>query len=139
MTILFAIGRDSADGRIVLKKNAFGARRLDIVWDYGRTNRTLITSMEGAMRDVAAAYGGSMDVAPFWKYFRRTVTVHPLGGCVMADTPEQGVVSSAGEVFGYPGLFVSDGSVIPSSIGFHPAMTIAANAERIADHVIATT
>jgi cholesterol oxidase len=55
----------------------------------------------------------------------------------MAGTPADGVVSADGEVHGYPGLFVSDGSVIPSSIGFHPALTIAAVAEHIAGAIVA--
>jgi cholesterol oxidase len=48
------------------------------------------------------------------------VTVHPLGGCHLSESPEQGVVSVGGEVHGYPGLYVADGSVIPTAIGFHP-------------------
>jgi cholesterol oxidase len=40
-------------------------------------------------------------------------------------------------VHDYPGLFVSDGSVVPTSIGFHPVMTIAALAERSAEAVCA--
>jgi cholesterol oxidase len=135
-TILFAIGRDSADGRLVLAKRR-GGRALDVVWDYGARNARLVESMSAAMRELAGAYGGTFDIAPFWKYFRRIVTVHPLGGCVMAESPDEGVVSPWGEVFGYPGLFVADGSVIPSSIGFHPAMTISAVAERISDAVVA--
>jgi choline dehydrogenase-like flavoprotein len=35
-----------------------------------------------------------------------------------------------GEVFGYPGLFVADGSLYPRSPGIGPSMTIAALAER---------
>ena len=46
------------------------------------------------------------------------------------------MVSPSGEVHGYPGLFVSDGSVIPTAIGFHPAMTIAALSERNAEAVV---
>jgi cholesterol oxidase len=53
----------------------------------------------------------------------------------MADSPATGVVSAEGEVYGYPGLFVADGSVVPTSIGFHPAMTIAGIAERTADAI----
>ena len=41
-----------------------------------------------------------------------------------------------GKVHGYPGLFVADGSVVPTSIGFHPAMTISALSEYIAEAVI---
>ncbi len=55
----------------------------------------------------------------------------------MGGTPDDGVVDPSGEVHGYPGLFVTDASVIPSSIGFHPAFTIAANAERISEGLAA--
>jgi cholesterol oxidase len=64
------------------------------------------------------------------------MTVHSLGGCHISDSPETGVVATNGEVYGYPGLHVSDGSIIPSSIGFHPAMTIAALSEHIAQAVV---
>ena len=50
----------------------------------------------------------------------------------MADSRDRGVVNAAGEVFGYPGLYISDGSVIPSSLAVNTSLTILANAERIA-------
>ena len=58
------------------------------------------------------------------------ISVHPLGGCAMGDSPESSVVNHAGEVFGCPGLFVCDGAMIPKPIGLNPSMTIAALAER---------
>jgi cholesterol oxidase len=61
--------------------------------------------------------------------------VHSLGGCHLSEGPDRGVVSPRGEVHGYPGLYVADGSVVPTAIGFHPAMTISALAEYIADNV----
>jgi cholesterol oxidase len=51
----------------------------------------------------------------------------------MADTPEDGVVNTKGEVFGHPGLYVVDASVIPTSTGPNPSLTIAAIAEYFAD------
>ena len=50
----------------------------------------------------------------------------------MADTRSAGVVDAEGEVFGYPGLYVSDGAAIPSSLSVNTSLTILANAERIA-------
>jgi cholesterol oxidase len=41
-------------------------------------------------------------------------------------------VDSYGEVFGYPGLFVADGSIMPGPVGPKPSFTIAAMAGRIA-------
>ena len=49
----------------------------------------------------------------------------------MGTTPTDGVVDHRGEVFGYRGLFIADGSIIPRPIGRNPSMTIAALAERI--------
>ena len=130
MTNLFAIGQDNANGIV-----RFTDDRIDVEWAYAEENRALVDRMEQAMRDVAAAYGGTFAPLVSWTAFRRILTVHSLGGCRLSSDPDRGVVSTEGEVHGYPGLFVADGSVIPTSIGFHPCMTIAAVAERISDAV----
>ena len=59
-------------------------------------------------------------------------TAHQVGSCRMADDRADGVVDSDGVVFGYPGLYVSDGAAIPSSLAVNTSLTILANAERIA-------
>lgn len=128
MTNLFAIGRDNANGVVRLR-----GRGIDIRWDFAGENRQLVSGMTDAMREVAEAYGGTFAPLASWDLFRKIITVHSLGGCALSDTPDRGVVSPEGEVHGYPGLFVADGSVIPTAIGFHPAMTIAAVSERIAE------
>jgi len=61
-----------------------------------------------------------------------SVTAHVLGGAVMAVRPEGGVIDLNHEVFGYPGLYVVDGSAIPANVGVNPALTITALAERFA-------
>jgi cholesterol oxidase len=58
-------------------------------------------------------------------------TAHILGGCNMAATPADGVVGFNGEVFGYPNLFVADGSVVPANLGVNPSLTITALSEFI--------
>jgi choline dehydrogenase-like flavoprotein len=63
-------------------------------------------------------------------------TAHQVGSCRMADSKERGVVDASGEVFGYPGLYVSDGATIPSSLAVNTSLTILANAERIAAGLI---
>ncbi|MBW2529514.1 MAG: GMC family oxidoreductase [Deltaproteobacteria bacterium] len=57
-------------------------------------------------------------------------TAHILGGCVIGDGPEEGVVDSQHRAFGHPGLRVADGSVIPANLGVNPALSILAFAER---------
>ncbi len=58
-----------------------------------------------------------------------STTAHILGGCAMADGPDHGVISSRGEVFGYEGLYVMDGSVVAANLGVNPSLTITALAE----------
>jgi enediyne biosynthesis protein E9 len=62
---------------------------------------------------------------------------HPLGGCRMAATPDLGAVDDRGAVFGYEGLYCMDSSIIPTSLGVNPSLTIAAVAERCADGLVA--
>jgi len=62
-------------------------------------------------------------------------TAHILGGCVMGDNPAAGVVDHHGRVFGYPGLYVADGSVIPVNLNANPSLTITAVAEYILSNI----
>lgn len=62
-------------------------------------------------------------------------TAHILGGCCMGDSPENGVVNNKGALFGYPGLYVADGSVVPANLGVNPSLTITALSEHIMSHI----
>ena len=57
-------------------------------------------------------------------------TAHCLGGCVMADSPENGVVDYRHRVFGYKNMYVCDGSVVSANLGVNPSLTITALTER---------
>jgi len=63
--------------------------------------------------------------------FNASTTAHILGGCCMGASPDKGVVGFNGEVFGYPNLFVADGSVVPANLGVNPSLTITALSEYI--------
>jgi enediyne biosynthesis protein E9 len=61
---------------------------------------------------------------------------HPLGGCRMATGPDLGVTNHAGAVFGYEGLYCIDGSILPTSLGVNPSLTISAVSERCAEKLV---
>jgi cholesterol oxidase len=58
-------------------------------------------------------------------------TAHILGGATMGASPAEGVCDSAGRIFGYEGLYVADGSLVPANLGVNPALTITALAEHV--------
>jgi hypothetical protein len=60
---------------------------------------------------------------------------HPLGTCRMGVDPTRSCVGPDGEAHDTEGLFVADGSAIPSSLGVNPQLTIMALALRTAEAV----
>jgi cholesterol oxidase len=127
---VIAMGRDFANGRLFLKGDL-----LDCDW-------TQQKSLEyfDRVRHVGKAVAQSLNAkfvdTPSYKYLHQVLTAHPLGGCPMGFTRNDGVVNSYGEVFGYPGLYVVDGSIMPGPVGPNPSLTIAAISDRAADHII---
>lgn len=125
---LLGMGQDVANGTMTLRNG-----ELAVTWDEASTRETF-EAIEATMSRVAEGLD-----AKFLKVrssgLSRRITVHPLGGVPMATSIADGVVDPYGEVFGYPGLFVADGSVVPGPVGVNPALTIAALAHRFSDRV----
>jgi cholesterol oxidase len=57
-------------------------------------------------------------------------TAHCVGGCIMADARDHGVVDYRNRVFGYRNMYVCDGSMVAANLGVNPSLTITALAER---------
>lgn len=57
---------------------------------------------------------------------------HPLGSCRMGSSPKSSVVDPDGQCWDVSELYVADGSVVPTSLGVNPQLTIMAMATRIA-------
>ncbi|MFT7593223.1 MAG: choline dehydrogenase-like flavoprotein/pimeloyl-ACP methyl ester carboxylesterase [Paracoccaceae bacterium] len=76
------------------------------------------------------------------QFGQKLITVHPVGGCRMGDSGETGVVNDRCAVFTgtgtatHDGLYVCDGSVMPTSLGLNPLLTISAVSERAMDILI---
>ena len=124
--VFLAMGRDRANGVLALDPVT---RALRVSWDVS-SNASLYQAEERFSTEVADAMGGAVAFNPLWQKLHRPVSVHNLGGCVMADDASEGVTDAGGEVFGYPGLYVLDGGALPAATGVNPSHTIAAVAER---------
>jgi choline dehydrogenase-like flavoprotein len=61
---------------------------------------------------------------------------HVCGTCRSGLNPKSSVVDSVNRTHDIGNLFIVDSSFFPSSGGTNPALTIAANALRVADHII---
>ena len=60
----------------------------------------------------------------------KTVTAHILGGAVIGEDADRGVVNAEQKAFNYKNLLICDGSVFPANPGVNPSLTITALAER---------
>jgi len=60
---------------------------------------------------------------------------HPLGTCKMGKDPKTSVVDLDHQTHDLPGLFIADGSTVPSSLGVNPQITIMAMATRAAEKI----
>jgi choline dehydrogenase-like flavoprotein len=60
---------------------------------------------------------------------------HPLGSAQMGAFPEHSVVDPDGKLWGMDSLYIADGSIVPTSLGVNPQLSIMAIATRIADRM----
>ncbi|HSN81274.1 MAG TPA: GMC family oxidoreductase [Polyangiales bacterium] len=83
-----------------------------------------------AARKLAEHIGGTPHNTLLETLGNASVTAHILGGCAIGAGPHEGVIDTDHEVFGHPGLFITDAAAIPANVGVNPSLTIAALAER---------
>ncbi|MGZ4439848.1 MAG: GMC oxidoreductase [Gaiellaceae bacterium] len=130
MTLL-AMGHEIPQGTMRLDDRG----RLDVDWSF-KVAKPYNDRLRKTMKRVSVELGGEYKDDILWK-LNQAITVHPLGGCPMGMSAEEGVVDHlTGQVFGYPGLHVADGSVMPGPVGANPSLTIAAVADRFADGIL---
>lgn len=75
-------------------------------------------------------------VAPWTNDLVGAYTVHPLASCRIGDDPATSALDPTHELRGHEGIFVVDGSSVPTALTVNPSNTIAALAERAAPYVI---
>ena len=143
--VMLGMGHDGGNGRLIKRDG-----RWQIKWE-GLKESAYRKMVFEEFERLAAAHGGRYKRLK--AFGNNLVTVHPLGGCGMSDSPDYGPVNHLGQVYdgarggGYDacytgepavhhGLYVADASVIPTALGVNPYMTIGALAERTAYHIV---
>ncbi len=136
---LFAMGHDGNQGKIVLHKGQ------PIVEWPGHKDGAYRQYVIRHFHKMGEAHGGRYKMLRL--FGNKGISAHPMGGCNMSDDPLYGVVNDRGQVYdgacnGYhhpgsdeaavhAGLYIADGSVLSTSLGANPFLTIAAISERI--------
>jgi cholesterol oxidase len=128
---ILTMGRDYPNGNLYLKDGL-----LECDWKI-KKSQDYFDRVVRVGRSIAKAINAEFIENPPYEFLHQVLTAHPLGGCPMATDESEGVVSSYGEVFNYPGLYVADGSIMPGPVGPNPSLTIGAMSNRIAEHIIA--
>ncbi|MEJ7766750.1 MAG: alpha/beta fold hydrolase [Chitinophagaceae bacterium] len=124
---------DGEHGRFLLNND-----RLNIDWQkVGKED--IFAKADEQLRKETKALSGVYVKNPVWvkEMGDELVTVHPLGGCHMGEGIETSVVNHKGQLFAkdsasgvYENFYVTDGSVMPRSLGVNPLLTISAISER---------
>lgn len=152
--IFSCMGIDNSDGILKLnnkdQKFKIGGN-LELDWDPKKNEKIFNDIMKG-VKDLANAIepNGSTTVkSPTWKEESPSdsnlILLHPLGGCAIGNTIDDGVVNCYGQVFKpnpankkdtYSNFYVVDGSIIPMAVGVNPSLTIMALAFRCAENMV---
>lgn len=143
---------DSQGGRVRLRGD--GSAELDysldeLVWDGARRAMLSMAELQFAagarkvlpVHESARAYTSwgearrEIAALPQRLHLTRVVSAHVMGGCAMGGAARDSVVDIAGRYRGVANLSVHDGSLLPTSIGANPQLTIYALAARLASHL----
>ncbi|MEU1684412.1 GMC family oxidoreductase [Micromonospora sp. NPDC005707] len=127
---VIALVMQSADNSLTTRyrRGRFG-RRLVSGPGHGAPNPTWIPAGNEAVRLLADEIDGTPGGA-VTEPFNIPMTAHILGGAVIGDGPERGVIDPYHRVHGHPGLHVVDGASVSANLGVNPSLTITAQAER---------
>lgn len=130
---VLGMGMDTPGGRFSLSNDA--ERQLELSWN-SSDSREYLDRVKATMHTLADQLSARFLEDPLSYIHDKVITVHALGGCSMGKAIDDGVVDSHGEVFGFPGFFIADGSVMPGPVGPNPSFTIAALSDRFANRVL---
>ncbi|MBC9958243.1 GMC family oxidoreductase [Yimella sp. cx-51] len=134
-TVIALVMQNLDNSITVSGRRRFGKVRLTSKQGHGVPNPKWIPQGHKAIRAMAERLGAVTKVRALpggtWgEIFGIPLTAHFLGGVVISDSPDKGVVDPYHRVWGHPDLHVVDGSAISANLGVNPSLTITAQSER---------
>ncbi|MCA9603225.1 MAG: GMC family oxidoreductase, partial [Myxococcales bacterium] len=130
---VFLLVMQTLDNSISLKLrrrwSSLWQRAIDTDRGEGAQNPTYIPLGNEIARTFASKVNGVPFSSIMEVLFDVPTTAHILGGATIGASAETGVIDTKHEIFGHPGLYVCDGSMIPANLGVNPSLTITAMTE----------
>ncbi len=105
-----------------------------IIMQWRRSNMEALSALEAKMRAHFKAAGYPIVLS---QPFDKRTPSHQCGTVKMGNDPASAPLDPFCRAFDHQNLFVVDGSCLPTSAAVNPALTIAAQALRVADHIVA--
>lgn len=143
-------GKDAAVGRFRLEGELLRVKRDDGLEFY---QDPIYASMDATLDALAEklrpAGSGDTFISPLFdaKIAKKPLVLssHPLGGCPMGGSAATGVVDERGRVYRtteggsgfHRGLYIADGSIVPTALGVNPSLTISALSLYVANQMLA--
>jgi cholesterol oxidase len=122
--------------RLIPKRNLLGlGPRLQTQEDPDKPNPRFIPVADQVTRRAAEKLDATPQAGLTEQLLNIPTTAHIMGGAVIGEGPETGVIDRHHRAFGYENLLVCDGSAVPANVGVNPSLTITALAEHAMSHV----
>jgi GMC oxidoreductase len=130
---ILAVAEQETFGQGSVTQNEIG----DIILEWNISD-AVASSIDRSLDQLANWAGGSLTRAAGDLRNRLWSGAHHSGGCRISHNPTLGVVDQNLRVHGTNGIYVCDGSVLPSTGATNTGLTIGSLALRLADHISKT-
>lgn len=129
---IIALVMQSLDSSITVfgkQRKFFRSWKLSSRQGEGKPNPTWLPIANKVARELSQVISGK-PMGNLGEVINAPFTAHFVGGCVIGESANHGVIDAYHRVFGHPGLHIVDGSTISGNLGVNPSLTITAQAER---------
>jgi len=103
-----------------------------IIMQWRRSNMEALSGLEAKMREHFKAAGYAIVLS---QAFDKRTPSHQCGTVRIGTDPKDAPLDAYCRAFDHPNLFVVDAGFLPTSAAVNPALTVAAQALRVADHI----